>query len=92
MSSFEEVEEESEEEEDEAEDTYEESPVMPGTKRQSRQSTIVQVNTGALEIHLRQMKKQLLRHEAELAHPSWMDELMEQVNKVIFAVSSVIPL
>lgn len=29
------------------------------------------------------MKKQLQRHEEELKHPSWMDDLMKEVNKVI---------
>jgi hypothetical protein len=28
------------------------------------------------------MKKQLQRHEEELKHPSWMDDLMKEVNKV----------
>ena len=88
MKSFDEVVESENEAEDEGEevndeeDVYDEVPVIPASQRQSRQSNIVVVNTGALEIHLRQMKKQLVRHEAELAHPSWMDKLMEQLNKV----------
>ncbi len=28
------------------------------------------------------MKKQLQKHEEELAHPVWMDSLMEEVNKI----------
>lgn len=51
-------------------------------QRMIRPSSIVQVNTGALEIHLQSIKKQLLRHEAEIAHPSWLDAILEEVNKV----------
>jgi hypothetical protein len=33
-------------------------------------------------MHLQSMKKSLQRHEAEIAHPSWLDAVLEEVNKV----------
>jgi hypothetical protein len=36
------------------------------------------------------MKKQLQRHEEELKHPVWMDDLMKEVNKVNISASSLL--
>ena len=48
----------------------------------NRPSTIVQVSTGPLEIHLQSMKRQLKEHAALIEHPPFLDDLMEEVNKI----------
>jgi len=58
-------------------------------RRESRRQTqnggeggIVQVNTGSLEVYLQGLKKQVIRHEEELQHPSWWDKIKHEVDKV----------
>lgn len=45
-------------------------------------SSIVQVQTGALETYLNTLKKTVSRHEEELLHPSWWDAIKTEVDKV----------
>lgn len=61
-----------------------------GARRESRRHTqngegsggIVQVNTGSLEVYLQGLKKQVIRHEEELQHPSWWEKIKTEVDKV----------
>ena len=48
----------------------------------ARPSTIVQVNTSALDMHLRSMKKQLQLQEKEIANPVWLDGIRQDLNKM----------
>lgn len=74
---------ESESEDEEHNDNMKKQAALLRRKRmQSRQSTIVQVSTGPLEMHLQSMKKQLKEHAALIQHPPFLDELMVEVNKI----------
>ena len=48
----------------------------------ARPSSIVQVNTSALDIHLRSMKKQLAAQAKELANPVWLDSIRQELNQM----------
>lgn len=77
----------SDEEDSSDDDEYKESLKMEASKLKNkrmaaRPSTIVQVSTGPLEIHLQSMKKQLKAHTALINHPPFLDGLMVEVNKI----------
>jgi hypothetical protein len=48
----------------------------------ARPSSIVQVNTSALDIHLRSLKKQLSAQTKELANPVWLDGIRQDLNQM----------
>lgn len=48
----------------------------------ARPSTIVQVNTSALDMHLRSMKKQLLLQAKEIANPVWLDGIRQDLSRM----------
>ena len=48
----------------------------------ARPSTIVQVNTSALDMHLNSLKKQLLVQKKELENPVWLDGIRQDLNQM----------
>lgn len=46
----------------------------------ARPSSIVQVNTSALDIHLNSLKKQLIAQKKELQNPVWLDPIKQEIS------------
>jgi hypothetical protein len=51
-------------------------------RQAARPSMIVQVNTGALELHLTSLKKKIQLLEKEVHNPIWLESIQKEINEI----------